>query len=160
MRAENLGVGAEAGELEFTAGRDCMNHVVPPGGSAAGPTVKVAVRTLDEVLGGEAATLMKIDVEGYETLVLRGARKTLANPALRAVIMELNGSGERYGFSDEGIVAEMQGLGFVVCGYEVERKELVVGERGGGSGNVLFVRDLVGMVGRLGRGVEGLGVGG
>jgi hypothetical protein len=41
----------------------------------------------------ECPVLMKLDVEGYEPAVLAGAAATL-----KALIIELNGSGHRYGF--------------------------------------------------------------
>ncbi len=158
VRAENVGVGAEAGELEFTAGRDCMNHVVPPGGSFAGATVKVAVRTLDEVLGGEAATLMKIDVEGYETLVLRGGRGALANPKLRAVVMELNGSGERYGFDEAALFGTMMDLGYRTFRYDpIKRRLSEDRSRVVASGNRLFLKDLPAVAGRV-RGSAVMGI--
>jgi membrane-bound ClpP family serine protease len=39
-----------------------------------------------------------MDVEGFETSVLKRASKVLGNPSLHSVLMELNGLGLRYGF--------------------------------------------------------------
>jgi len=55
----------------------------------------VPVRTLGAVLDGRSPALIKMDVEGFESAVLAGAERALADPALLAVIMELNGSGVR-----------------------------------------------------------------
>ncbi|MFO7609149.1 MAG: FkbM family methyltransferase [Candidatus Krumholzibacteriia bacterium] len=129
--AANVGLSDKPGALVFTAGQDCMNHVVAPGETVNGPTLTVPVTTLDELLSGVTATLLKIDVEGLETLVLRGARRTLADPGLRAVIMELNGSGARYGFEDAALVEQMTKYGFeALPEYDVKA----------GRGNVVFVR--------------------
>ena len=61
------------------------------------------VTTFDGLVAGGCPLLAKIDVEGYETQVLAGAGESLANPALRGLIMALNGSGERYGQSDAAV---------------------------------------------------------
>jgi hypothetical protein len=42
--------------------------------------------------------MLKIDVEGFETEVISGAPRTLENPSLRCILMELAGYGKRYGF--------------------------------------------------------------
>ena len=68
--------------------------------------------TLDEALGAECPSVVKIDVEGFETEVLRGAPNTLANSKLRCVVMELNGSGVRYDFDETALRDEMLDHGF------------------------------------------------
>lgn len=141
VTALNIGLADKEGELAFTTGENCMNHVVAEG-EASGEVVKVKVRTLDEVLGGQSPAMLKIDVEGFETLVLKGADKTLRNPALHSVIMELNGSGTRYGFSEDAIVATMKGYGFETHEYEPFSKTLT--SMNGGrhaEENTLFIRD-------------------
>ncbi len=55
----------------------------------------VPVRSLGAVLDGRSPALIKMDVEGFESTVLAGAERALADPALLAVNMELNGSGVR-----------------------------------------------------------------
>src|SRR5262245_34699476 len=44
-------------------------------------TQKVKVATLDELLNGQGVNFLKIDVEGAEPLVLKGAKSALANPS-------------------------------------------------------------------------------
>ena len=61
---------------------------------------------------------MKIDVEGYETPLLEGAVNTLKNEELCAVIMELNGSGGRYGFDEAEILSMMAHYGFKTFSYD------------------------------------------
>ena len=63
---------------------------------------------------------MKIDVEGYETPLLEGAVNTLKNEELCAVIMELNGSGGRYGFDEAEILSMMAHYGFKIDSYAVK----------------------------------------
>ena len=142
VTAMNIGLADKEGELAFTTGENCMNHVVAEGESP-GEVIKVKVRTLDEVLGGQSPAMLKIDVEGFESLVLKGADKTLQNPTLHSVIMELNGSGTRYGFSEDAIVATMKEYGFETFEYEPFSKKLT--SMNGGrhaTENTLFIRDV------------------
>jgi FkbM family methyltransferase len=96
----NVAVGEKAGELEMMAVQDTVNRVVSEG-VYSGKKVIVPVVTIDETLAGRVPKLIKIDVEGFETQVIRGATRTLENPKLQAVLMELNGSGEAYGFDEK-----------------------------------------------------------
>jgi hypothetical protein len=81
-------------------------------------------------------------VEGYETLVLRGAEETLSRSSLHSVIMELNGSGKRYGFDESAILEMMQDHGFKTYSYDPLTRSLVnLQGRNLDSGNTLFTRD-------------------
>lgn len=140
--AMNIGLADKPGELMFTTGENCMNHAVAPGESTEHVT-KVEVRTLDEVLAGQAPSVIKMDVEGFETLVIRGARATLENPALHSVIMELNGSGARYGFDEAAILATMKQYGFETFRYAPFTREITLVEVGHlHDENTLFIRDV------------------
>lgn len=138
----NVAVGSEVGELEMMADQDTVNRVVRDE-AYTGKKVKVPVVTLDEILAGRVPKLIKIDVEGFETLVIQGAEHTLRNPKLEAIIMELNGGGEDYGFDEEILHNNMVELGFVKCAYNVITRELRLGsDMTWSTGNNLYVRDL------------------
>ncbi len=141
VQALNIGLGREEGALRFTDGFDTMNHVVDD--VAVASAVEVVVRTLDTVLDDTEPTLIKIDVEGFETEVMAGAERALTSSALLAVIMELNGSGDRYGFDENALHQQMLDYGFTTCHYHpFERKlDALHGSRSS-SGNTLYVRDV------------------
>lgn len=139
--AHFCGIGAEPGVLRFTVGMDTMNHIATEEDRDAA-TQTVTVQPLDAMLAAAPPLCMKIDVEGYETNVIRGGRRVLASPHLRAVLMELNGSGARYGFSDDELRCEMADAGFVAHAYEPFTRTLTpLGEAVNRSGNTLFLRD-------------------
>src|SRR5829696_9841251 len=72
-------VGAQAGELSFTVGLDSYNHLVSDRDVTWEGNVRtrtVPVRTLDDILGARTAAGVKVDVEGFELDVLRGAATT------------------------------------------------------------------------------------
>lgn len=134
-------LGAEAGTQSFVTDMDTINHVATAADTAAGhSTREVQVRTLDEVFADRAPTLMKIDVEGFETEVLRGATKTLADPALQAIIIELNGSGERYGYDERAIHDLLTGQGFQCHTYDAFTRALSPAADFGDH-NTIYVRD-------------------
>ncbi|QFT78007.1 FkbM family methyltransferase [Erythrobacter sp. THAF29] len=137
VTAHCCGLSNEPGELAFSADADTMNHVMQA--SETGPSITVPVRSLDEALNGEVPVVLKVDVEGHEIPVIQGAKGTLSNSRLKAVLMETNGSGERYGFSDDDIIEHMAGFGFEACSYDAIVRSLTKHQPG--SDNTIFVRD-------------------
>jgi FkbM family methyltransferase len=67
-----IGIGAEPGELDFSTDEDGSNHVVQDGSGC-----RVPVLPLDEVFGVRTPILLKVDVEGFETNVFKGAQRLL-----------------------------------------------------------------------------------
>ncbi len=135
-------VGSKAGRLRFTSDQDTTNHVLSAE-EASEPSADVEVVTLDDSLAGDHPVLLKIDVEGFETEVLRGAKGVLANPSLRAIILELNGSGNRYGYDEALIPAELKRLSFEPVQYRPLKRLLLASDSQiSQAQNMLFVRDL------------------
>jgi FkbM family methyltransferase len=104
--ALNVALGERQGTATISDARDDDQNFV-----GGGNTV-VEMRTLDEVVGTRRVNLLKIDVEGYELPVLRGARRTLAGTSI--VYCELSAmNAKRFGYApgdaeqlllDEGFV--------------------------------------------------------
>lgn len=150
VRPVNAAVGAAQGSVFFSVAWDCKNHVVAEGANEGGASVRVPVVALDDEFAQETPTVMKIDVEGYEKEVVQGSKKTLAKPGLLAVIMELNGSGQRYGYSDEELHARMLAAGFRSCRYCPLQRDLRDLEGSVPSdGNAVYVRDMEAVKDRL-----------
>jgi FkbM family methyltransferase len=62
----NIGVGNKSGSVRFTGGLDTVNHVVALNEYSEN-TINVEISTLDIILKYINPSLIKIDVEGYET---------------------------------------------------------------------------------------------
>ena len=140
--ALNLALGHSKGQIRFSSDRDCTNHAIAADETSEN-AISVNQSTLDEELDG-APLLMKIDVEGYETPTLQGAVNTLENKRLCAVILELNGSGNRYGYDEEKILGLMLDYGFKPYIYEPFKRTLVNlkgKDTAKTTGNTLFIRD-------------------
>lgn len=138
----NLALGRETGELLFTRHLDDTNHVVPIGEPEKGAR-SVMVVPLDTIIGDAAPSLIKIDVEGYELAVLEGAHEVLKNLELNALIVEINGSSERYGYEPEGIVTKLGSYGFRPFRYEPSCRKLEqLDSSNPEKGNTIFVRNI------------------
>ncbi|WP_168205145.1 FkbM family methyltransferase [Bythopirellula goksoeyrii] len=140
-QAFNQGVGDSRSTLRFTEDEGCMNHVLTTA-ETAGKVIEVTVIALDEELR-EVPTMMKIDVEGYETMVLKGAERVLTDKTLNFILIELNGSGTRYGFDEEAIISTLKNHGFCPYNYDPWHRKLTrLQEKSNSSGNTLFIRDI------------------
>lgn len=137
----NAGAGATSGTLLFTTDQDTTNHVLIDHEQLQSNMIHVPVLTIDTLTIPNAPSLIKIDVEGYETEVLKGMSITIRNPALKAIIIELNGSGERYGFSDMQIHELLLVNGFKPYSYKPFER-LLTEMVSFGSTNTIYCRDL------------------
>jgi FkbM family methyltransferase len=143
--AENIALGHERGVLLLTKGRGAYNHV----SREATGSVEVPVETLDEVLKDAAATIIKMDVEGYEKFVIEGANKTLTRPDLQAVVMEIFTNEGRFGYSGDFLLQVMRDYGFEPYRYCPYEREFVSWAYIGRGDNVVFARDMSWLLDRV-----------
>lgn len=140
IEALNIGLGSKHSTLLFTDTQDTVNHVAVEGEK---DTTEVYVQTLDEILQSRTCPiLIKIDVEGFETEVLLGGKNTLNSPDLKAVIIELNGSGARYGYKDADIHGLFILAGFRPYAYEPFTRQLTELNTYSDESNTIYIRDV------------------
>jgi FkbM family methyltransferase len=103
-------LGDRPGALALVAG-DNSGTVTAAGWSEEDPT-EVLATTLDDVASGlDSVALLKIDVEGWEAHVLRGATETLSRT--RRVLIEINKEAlQKAGTSPEEILELLREAGF------------------------------------------------
>lgn len=118
----NIGIGKESSTLSFSSSMDTTNHVLPSS-KATELSIQVNVESLDSVLKARSPALIKIDVEGWETEVIAGAKRTLSYTIPLAVIMEFGG-GKRYGFDENQLHQAMLEYGFETVIYEPFQRRL------------------------------------
>lgn len=158
VQAFNKGIGDNENKLFFTNNLDTINHVclkdknfneIPEDSK-----IEIDVVSLDsffsEVGHSDAPMFIKIDVEGYETFVIRGLKQTLANQNLYAILIELNGSGLRYGFDESEILETLFDNGFKSFIYDPFSRSLRdLKKQKSDFGNTLFIRDEAFVLDRL-----------
>lgn len=119
VRAANLALGESEGSVDFSDDRrDDMNHVL----SAGAGTLRVPVKTLDSALPplGEVR-LLKVDVEGFELFVLRGARQVLQKT--KAVHVEVGEAHfEHYGYRLADVLGILIESGFSLYRFASDRE--------------------------------------
>lgn len=128
VAVQQMALGAQPGETVFTIGRDTMNRIAT---DDSGPMRIVRLSTLDLALHGEVPTLIKLDVEGHESEVLRGAARTLASHRLKAVLTEDRSA---------TVARILDEASFERHSYNAFTRDLVEGDDQH-TANALFVRD-------------------
>lgn len=135
---ENKGVGKELGTLNFTDVEDTTNHVI---NEKTKNSISVDVVSLDCFHPKLKPALIKIDVEGFETEILNGAKNILSEPLLKAIVIELNGSGERYGFNEGNIHQKLLNAAFEPYSYDPFKRKLTKLNTYGNF-NTIYIRDI------------------
>jgi FkbM family methyltransferase len=136
-----VALGGERGTLRLSSDLDTMNHVVDAHYRGASKLVDVV--RLDDLVD-RSPLAIKIDVEGFEHEVLRGAPRILADRQLRAVLIETNDLNERYSAGAPPTArALLESAGFARYRYDACARELSEwrNSREDSSGNSLYLRD-------------------
>lgn len=134
------GVGSEKGKVFFTNNTNTTNHVVLD--ENQNNVSEVEVTTLDLEFELDCPTVIKIDVEGYESFVIQGGERFFANRYLKAIIIELNGLGTNFGREDSQIDLILRECGFKSVQYEPLKRRLIETNQYDRLENTIYVRDI------------------
>jgi FkbM family methyltransferase len=149
--AKNIGLADQEGTIYFSSNLDTLNHVVSKHEKNSS-SIEVDVLTLDDVMKEKSPTIIKIDTEGYESQILNGAKKTINNSSLIAILIELNGAGKKYGKEDNEICKLLMRKGFKSFSYDpLKRKLKSLNGKINKTSNTLFLRKLDEIQHRLSR---------
>ena len=114
-------VSDAAGSATFEVlDRDVLNRLAPDDGrggdgGGGGTSITVPVTTLDELVGGDPPALIKIDVEGSELLVMKGARRLLSDAATGPVLLfEHAGYCAHFGITPAEVRAFLTEVGYSI----------------------------------------------
>lgn len=150
VRTFRTALGDFSGQAKFTTKFDAGNHRIEDVGSANADSTTVCMERMDQILAEEAPVLIKIDVEGAELSVLRGAGNTLAKPSLLAVILETFRPANFNRPELVAIEALLLGHGFKPTGYDPWTRELhKFTNPSQGSQNTIYVRERATTLSRL-----------
>ncbi|MEO6456053.1 MAG: FkbM family methyltransferase [Ginsengibacter sp.] len=143
IKAYNIALGARVDTLYFTTALDTINHIIASDEmDNKEKRVEVNVDKLDNIVKNcGIPALIKIDVEGFETEVINGMEETLENEKLKAIIIELNGSGSRYSYDENNIHHKLVLHGFQPYLYDPFKRDFTLSEKYGPY-NTLYLRDI------------------
>jgi len=130
VRVEQFALGSRNGEIPFTVGLDTMNRVATANDK---DTQIVEVRLLDDVPGANDAVFAKLDVEGFEDEVIKGAMCVLSSTNLLAIQCESHGP---------VMTDVLFEHGFKQYFYDPISRVISEGPAGYKTSNDLFVRDV------------------
>lgn len=120
----NTGVGESSGSIDLYVPLTEGNHTPTMVPNDGGQAVSVAITTLDEFFaerGSARIDLLKIDVEGFEPDVIRGADGLLRSGRIAAILCEFNDHWlGRRGTSSDDLYAMIRGYGFQECGIQYQ----------------------------------------
>ncbi|MBC7490235.1 MAG: FkbM family methyltransferase [Glaciimonas sp.] len=137
----NMGIGDKQGALFFTNKNDTINKVSLV--DDAKNTTRIEVGTLDSELSIDCKYFFKIDVEGFEYHVIEGASKILSTENVSAIIIELNGSGEDFGYSNEVIHNKIVDFKFFPVSYDPQTRTIKkLSSYNKNAHNTIYVRDI------------------
>lgn len=117
IRIENLALADKPGRLKLfriDPRNPGMNRFLPPN-QQRGEAIEVSVATLDEFIAEnpmERIDLIKIDVEGFEMNVLKGARATISRWRPKLYIEVINASLKANGASARQLLSWVAGLNY------------------------------------------------
>ena len=129
-------LGDAEGEVTLTSDLGLNNFITSDEKSAG--LIPTPLRTLDSVCE-EVPAAIKIDVEGFELMVLQGADRILSDSRLKAVCIETMGLGIRYGRKDQEVLQYLYDRGFEAVAYQPFKRHLI--PLSGQVGMTICVRD-------------------
>ncbi len=140
----NLGVGEERGELRFTKAKGPENRVLQS--DTMEEEIRVPITTADKLATEADLTdkvlVAKVDVEGWEAAVIRGGKAIFSRSSPTALLLELDGSGARYGFNDDAIHEELLEKGYISVEYDPHQRQLTRRSQRQTGGNTLYVNEV------------------
>lgn len=147
IKVINYAVGKEKGIVKFSKGLDAVNRVIRDEDKNI-DYLEIKQDTLDNLLKDDFPSLMKIDVEGYELNVIKGANAILKNEKLKIILIETNGLSKKYQINESEIFSELKKYNFEAYQYLPLDRTLQKIEQFKNN-NTIFIRDIEYVINRI-----------
>lgn len=124
VHLHQIAVSDSAGNVEMTdPGDDALVRISTGLSEEQGSRIECV--KLEDFLPATSMAMLKIDVEGAEPLVLRGARKHLAAGNPPVIQIELDGYSMHYGTTTHDFIDEIESWGYDIAVYDPEASLLI-----------------------------------
>ena len=113
------------GELAFTIGLDGENHIM---NQAAENVITIQSLQMDNYVKQhhiDSIAYMKIDVEGFEYAVLKGADTILLNKKIDIIQLEINKTISNSGKSIRDLLELLSHYNYSLCSFDVDKNQLM-----------------------------------
>ena len=113
------------GILSFTTGLDRLNHIVK---DEETNTVKISAQRLDTYMREQSISriaYLKIDVEGFEYAVLKGAHEALSEGRIGILQLEINKTLSNSGISIKDLLDLIAQYKYTLCSFDVDANRLL-----------------------------------
>lgn len=110
-KCHNFGMGENEGWLNITSEFGGYNHIT----NDSKKSQKIRVLTIDQYIqatGVEEVSLVKVDVEGFEWFVLKGASESLGSKKIKKIIFEVDDHQQRYGVKESQYTDLLENFGY------------------------------------------------
>lgn len=136
----NIGAGDENGSFYMTNDRGPENHLITDN-NVYRSNIKVKVKKIDDIDFESKPTFIKIDTEGYEYQVIKGAVNTLESSEMIGLLVEINGNNERFNGTNYEILNLLDKMGYMPYQFDYNQNDLIKIEQVNTKGNTLFIKN-------------------
>jgi len=134
-------IGSHSGKISFTKGLDAINRVTREDDIKQNTELQNE-EPLDDLLKSNIPSFIKIDVEGFELNVLKGAQNILKRAELKVILIETNGLSSKYQLNEDEIFTMLHKHGFTPYTYSPFEREFSISNKESKRDNTIFVRDI------------------
>lgn len=130
------GVSDKEETVQFTKNKDSINHIVSEEGKQQKNIETIKTVTLDNYVKESYyfPNIVKIDTEGSEGLIIKGAENILSDNRLNIIVMEI--------FGDEEFSRILEKSGFQLYLYNPKKRSLMKGNAKDAGMNGIYIRDI------------------
>ncbi len=117
-------VSERSGEITFSsADSAAMRHISRSADTVAGG-ITVRCVALDDFEPWQKFDVVKLDIEGAEPLVFKGATGRFQESPPDVLLLEVSGLSRLYGFATDEVIAMLEGFGYRTAMYDVALRTL------------------------------------
>ena len=112
------------GILQFSIGLDGENHILSNANDAFTKVDSLSLDFYCKSNNVNCIDYLKVDVEGFELMVIKGAKNLIEQKRIKIIQLEINKTLGNSNTSSEELINTLEEFGYILCKYDVEKKQL------------------------------------